>query len=112
MLVLRTPDAARGCVEIQRAIAALAPADAREEPLLNVLAHFDGSHYTALLFPRTAHRPQAYFAPEPERIAISPGIMEMCGVLVVTNQTDFERIDATVARAIYEEVAADASLRR
>jgi len=76
-----------------------------EEPMFNLLAHFAAGQYTAILFPRIAHRPACYFATGADRIAISPGVLEMCGVFVVTEPADFERMDADLTRAIYEEVS-------
>jgi hypothetical protein len=58
-----------------------------------------------LLFPRAAHRPACYFASAPERLAVSPAILEMCGILVTTEAEDFARIDAKTAHRIYEEVS-------
>ena len=81
-----------------------------EEPLFNLLAHFAAGQFTAILFPRIAHRPACYFATGAERIAVSPGVLEMCGVFVVTEPADFERMDVDLARAIYEEVSGDASV--
>jgi hypothetical protein len=79
--------------------------DPADEPMLNLLAHHDGKHFTAVIFPRRAHRPACYFIEGADRIAISPAILEMCGILVVTEPQDFARIDADIARGIYEEVS-------
>jgi hypothetical protein len=79
-----------------------------EEPMLNLLAYHNGNHFTAIVFPRRAHRPACYFAEGADRIAVSPAILEMCGILVVTSHQDFERIDADIARRIYVEVSGPA----
>jgi hypothetical protein len=80
---------------------------ATDETMFNAIAHFDGNRYVTILFPRTAHRPACYFASGPDRIAVSPAILEMCGILVVTEDADFARIDVDGARSIYEEVSAN-----
>ncbi|HEX4415339.1 MAG TPA: DUF4922 domain-containing protein [Lacipirellulaceae bacterium] len=91
---------------IERAFNALRelqePAD---EPMLNLLAYHDGTHYKAILFPRRAHRPACYFATGPDQLLISPAVLEMAGVLVATEAEHFERIDAEIARGIYQEVS-------
>jgi Domain of unknown function (DUF4922) len=76
----------------------------RDEPKLNLAAHFADGRFTTVLFPRAKHRPDCYFATGADRLAVSPAVLEMCGVLVVTEPADFERMDVATARAIYEEV--------
>ncbi len=105
MLVFPGTDEAAVGVEVERAIGTLPQPEAADEPMFNLLAHFDVRRYTVILFPRTAHRPACYFATGPDRIVVSPAILEMCGILVVTEPADFERLDAATARAIYEEVS-------
>jgi hypothetical protein len=106
MIVVTGTDAAQVAKLTETAIDALPRVEGRlDEPMLNLLAHHDGNHFTAVLFPRRAHRPACYFADEADRIAVSPAILEMCGILVVTEPQDFERIDADIARGIYEEVS-------
>jgi uncharacterized protein DUF4922 len=76
----------------------------RNEAKFNLAARFLDGQFTALIFPRTAHRPACYFAEGAKRMAVSPAVLEMCGVLVVTEPADFERIDPAFAHSIYEEV--------
>lgn len=80
-----------------------------EEPMVNVLATARDDRVVAALFPRAAHRPGCYSAPEPDRVAISPAALEMAGVLVVAEPEHLPRVDAAVARRIYEEVSLDAA---
>lgn len=57
------------------------------------------------VIPRRAHRPPHYFREEAERYVISPGALDMAGLLVIPRKEDFERIDTIVAREIYSAVA-------
>jgi Domain of unknown function (DUF4922) len=82
---------------------------AADEPMFNLLAHFSDAHFIVVLFPRATHRPGCYFATGANRIAVSPAVLEMCGVLVVTEPEDFDRLDAATARSIYEEVSTNPS---
>jgi hypothetical protein len=75
------------------------------EPMLNLLAFFRDGRHVCVLFPRAAHRPACYSADGPNRIAISPAALEMAGLLVVAESDHFDRVDAAVARQIYEEVS-------
>jgi hypothetical protein len=76
------------------------------EPMLNLLALFRDGRHICVLFPRVAHRPACYFADGPNKIAISPATLEMAGLLVVAEPDHFDRVDATIARQIFEEVSA------
>jgi len=78
---------------------------ADEEPMVNLLATHRGGRLMAALFPRAAHRPSCYFAEVETSLAISPAALEMAGVLVVAEPEQLDRVDATAARHIYEEVS-------
>ena len=78
------------------------------EPMVNVMVLCrdpDDPDYVCIVVPRSVHRPACYFETGPARLAISPGALEMAGVLVVAELDQFDRVDAGVARAIYEEVS-------
>jgi hypothetical protein len=91
---------------IERSVDALRQIEApAEEPMFNLLAHFESRGYSGVLFPRAAHRPACYFKTGPDHLAISPAILEMCGILVATEPDHFARIDSRIARSIYEQVS-------
>lgn len=75
------------------------------EPMFNLLACYRDGRYIAVLFPRAAHRPACYLAKGPERIAVSPAVLEMSGILVVTDPQQFDRVDAATAEFIYKQVS-------
>ena len=52
----------------------------------------------ALVIPRRAHRPQCY----PEMM-ISPGAIDMAGLLISPRKEDFDRLDADTAAQIYAD---------
>jgi Domain of unknown function (DUF4922) len=108
MLYFTSPNPADALAGIQRAIEVLSDVnESDEEPMLNLLAHFKAGRYTAVLFPRRAHRPSQYFAAGNDRLAVSPAVLEMAGLLVTTDPAHFDRIDAATARSIYEQVSLD-----
>ncbi len=95
---------------VRRALAAAVDALATvqgepEEPRLNLLAAGREGRVLALLFPRAAHRPACYHAPEPERRLISPGAIDMAGLLVTVRRDDFEALDPTLVDTIYRETS-------
>ncbi len=76
-----------------------------DEPRLNLLASGRDGQVLALLFPRDAHRPACYRAPEPERRIISPGAIDMAGLLVTVRQRDFDALSPSLVRDIYRETS-------
>ena len=58
-----------------------------------------------VVVPRRAHRPSCYSLPGPDRMVISPGAIDMTGLMIVPREEDFERIDAATTARIYAEVA-------
>lgn len=63
-----------------------------------------------IIIPRRAHRPPHYFLPEGKRLMISPGALDMAGLLVFPREEDFERIDSNTVRAVYSAVGFPGSL--
>lgn len=93
------PDAVRGA--LAEAVAVLGEGG---EPRLNLLATARGGRVLALLFPRAAHRPACFWAPEPGRRMVSPGALDMAGALVTVREQDFLRLDEAAVAEIYREV--------
>ncbi|MCH5241056.1 MAG: DUF4922 domain-containing protein [Muribaculaceae bacterium] len=61
-----------------------------------------------MAIPRKAHRPKEYFLSPPERRAISPGAIDMAGVMVTPIKEDFYRVDDKDVENIYRQVGYDA----
>jgi hypothetical protein len=92
--------------DVERTMTLLKSISSDDERMMNLAAWFDGERYTVLLFPRTRHRPACYFAKGSDRLIVSPGVLEMCGLFVVTDRSNFERMDGDAVRSIYVEVCA------
>jgi hypothetical protein len=75
------------------------------EPMINMAGFRDESKWRLALFPRRKHRPDAFFREGNSRIVVSPGVIEMGGVLITPVENDFERLDARTVQAIYSEVS-------
>lgn len=58
-----------------------------------------------VVIPRRAHRPSLYFLQEGERFVISPGAVDMSGLMIVPRAEDYERLTPEIARKIYAETA-------
>ncbi|MCL2669418.1 MAG: GNAT family N-acetyltransferase [Syntrophaceae bacterium] len=81
-----------------------------EEPRLNLLVTRLRDCWRLFLFPRRKFRPVAYFKEGEERLLISPGAVDMAGILVTPQERDFLRLDGPTVAAIYGEVAYDDTL--
>ena len=91
--------------ELLAAIEALSEGgDPGVEPMLNLALTAREDRILALLFPRGAHRPKAYFAEGADQMLISPGVIDMAGALVTVREADYEALDAAKIAAIYGEV--------
>lgn len=65
----------------------------------------DRGYLRVEIIPRRAHRPSLYNLPEGERFVISPGAVDMAGLLIVPREEDFEKLSPEIARRIYAETA-------
>ena len=75
------------------------------EPRLNLLACARGEQLLALVIPRGAHRPACYFARGLNRCTVSPGAIDMAGLLITIRERDFLRLDAALVETIYRETS-------
>lgn len=74
------------------------------EPMMNVFALRRDEVYHLIIFPREKHRPACYFAEGEANMLISPGLVDMCGMVVTPLQKDFERVNEEMIKQIYSEV--------
>lgn len=75
-----------------------------EEPMMNLLAWNQKGESILRIFPRRQHRPSCYSAPEGGRILISPGALDMGGLMAVSRKSDFESLTSRSLEAIFAEV--------
>lgn len=88
----------------------LLPSSSGEEPLVNLIGTWGAGQWTLLMFPRARHRPEAYYAEGDDRMLVSPGSIDMAGVVVTPRRRDFERLDSRTMEGIYDEVSLDDGL--
>ncbi len=81
--------------------------DGEAEPMMNIVAWTDGGNYLSVVFPRRNHRPACYYAEGKEQLLVSPGAIDMAGLLIVPREEDFKKLDAEKAVAILQECAID-----
>ena len=61
--------------------------------------------FTAAYFPRAEHRPSCYYAEGNARLLVSPGALDMGGLIVTPHEEDFNKIDEETVRKIFNEVS-------
>ena len=59
----------------------------------------------AIVIPRSAHRPECFYKEGSERILVSPGTIDMAGILILPRKEDFDKITGQDIRNIYSQVA-------
>ena len=67
------------------------------------------SYLRIVIVPRKSHRPSCY-GNTPSDFMISPGAIDMAGLMISVRREDFDRIDAKTARKIYDDVAFSESI--
>jgi hypothetical protein len=80
------------------------------EPKMNLVCSYNGTAWQVAVFPRQKHRPGVFFLPGDERILISPGLVEMGGIVVTPREKDFHIVDHDLIQEIYKEVSVDAEI--
>ena len=79
----------------------------KNEPPMNILCSYDEECWKLTVFLRRKHRPDAYYARGEDRIFVSPGAIDMAGVIITPRLRDFDRLDFDTLRNIYREVSLD-----
>jgi Domain of unknown function (DUF4922) len=92
---------------VYKSLGELSRETGKSEAMVNVVVtHVEGV-WTAYLFPRSRHRPACFFAEGDERLLVSPGAIDMAGIVVVPQHEHFLKIDAERVAAILAEVSRD-----
>jgi len=75
------------------------------EPMMNIVCFKQDKTLTLCVFPRKKHRPDVFFKEGENRVVISPGAIEMTGVIVTPMEKDFLSLDGHTLESIYKEVS-------
>ncbi|MDE7412314.1 MAG: DUF4922 domain-containing protein [Muribaculaceae bacterium] len=74
--------------------------------LVNVFFWMDDTGLMrSIVIPRKAHRPKCFFKEGYEKMTVSPGALDMAGLLILPVEKDFNAMTSEIAREIYSEVA-------
>lgn len=73
------------------------------EPMMNIVSWRDGEEYIFVIIPRKKHRPDCYFAEGEAQTLVSPGALDMSGLIITPRPEDFQKLSAEDAEAIIVE---------
>lgn len=76
-----------------------------DEPMMNLIAFTDNNKFTLHIFPRKAHRPKQYYEQGSRQLLISPGSLDMSGLITTARIEDFEKIQKEDIEDMYLQVS-------
>lgn len=79
--------------------------EGEKEPRMNIVAWRDGSEDVIVVLPRDNHRPACYFEEGDRRMVISPGALDMAGLIITPREEDFNRMSEDKLTSILKEVS-------
>ena len=96
-----------GSVELmQRLLSAMPCVDDEAEPRMNVVCCYErGEGWVTTIMPRSKHRPDCYSVTGESGRMVSPGTLDIAGLVVTPLEKDFNGIDAGEAMSMLREVA-------
>ena len=74
------------------------------EPMMNIVSWRSNDDFLSVVFPRTKHRPDCYYKEGNEQFIISPGALDMAGLIITPRQEDYERLTPEKALGILDEI--------
>ena len=95
---------------LNKLLNALPIEEGQSEPDMNLLAWrqsggpADHDNVVMVLFPRRKHRPDCYYAEGKSQFVISPGALDMGGLIITPREEDFNKITSKQATSILREV--------
>ncbi len=76
-----------------------------DEPMMNVICTYLRNRWQVNVFLRSKHRPASYFAEDKRRIFVSPGAVDMAGVVITPLLDNYNRLDYNDIKKIFKEVS-------
>ena len=73
------------------------------EPMMNIVAWRKGDEFISVVIPREKHRPEAYFADGDAQLMVSPGALDMSGLIITPREEDFRKLTDERAEALLQE---------
>ena len=75
------------------------------EPMMNIIVWQSGDAVLSVVLPRRKHRPDCYTATGDAQYIISPGAVDMGGLIITPREQDFRRLTPELILDIYHELS-------
>lgn len=73
------------------------------EPMMNIISWRKGEEFICVVIPREKHRPEAYFAEGDAQFVVSPGALDMSGLIITPREEDFRKLTEEKALSLLQE---------
>ena len=73
------------------------------EPMMNIISWRKGEEFISVVIPREKHRPEAYFAEGDAQFLVSPGALDMSGLIITPREEDFRKLTEEKALSLLQE---------
>ncbi|MGE9927914.1 DUF4922 domain-containing protein [Segatella copri] len=73
------------------------------EPMMNIISWRKGEEFISVVIPREKHRPEAYFAEGDAQFVVSPGALDMSGLIITPREDDFRKLTEEKALSLLQE---------
>jgi len=73
------------------------------EPMMNIISWRKGEEFISVVIPREKHRPEAYFAQGDAQFVVSPGALDMSGLIITPREEDFRKLTEEKALSLLQE---------
>lgn len=107
VIITRTPHANK--VLFEKVYRSLPINEDEYEPMMNIMAWSQSNaadgyeRIVSVILPRTKHRPDCYFKEGKEQVMVSPGSLDMGGMIITPRKEDFDQMNAELAKSIIQE---------
>ncbi len=103
--VIRSHHVETGEQLFKRLYTCLPPSADNTEPMMNVIAWHTGDMLLSVVLPRRKHRPDCYTAQGDAQYIISPGAVDMGGLIITPREQDFRRLTTELIVDIFHEIS-------
>ncbi len=73
--------------------------------MMNIISFMENNKYIIHVFPRKIHRPWQFSAKGKAQILVSPGAVDMAGMIITPRKEDFDKIERNDIEDIYSQVS-------
>ena len=73
------------------------------EPMMNIISWRKGEEFISVVIAREKHRPEAYFAEGDAQFVVSPGALDMSGLIITPREEDFRKLTEEKALSLLQE---------